>query len=397
MLFALTGPLRAPLALAIPLALCWGGIILIIDRYLAKSMQGEHEVKRVLGLAIPRLLMAAVIGVVVSTPITLRIFEPEIQEQIVKDVQRAQAEIASGIENTSDSKDLEEVKAEIATLEETLRGGGDAAVTPQLSAAEDSLASAQEERDEIKAQADDAQLRLICEEQGAGSRPECAGLSSGEQGQGPRWQALNQEYQDLQAQLASANQKVDEAQQAVDAASNDAATASQASVDQAKRDAQMRLCGTEDMTQCPGGLRLRQQELEAAIASDLDASNAAAANNRGMLAQLKALDEVTSGDAASGIVFYALMALFFIIEILPVSMKAMVAMGKDHLYDDVVATMAASELHLALNGEEARRGKDDLTTQQQARDLHESQREADGTAPASETSSTRDGSTATDE
>lgn len=108
----------------------------------------------------------------------------------------------------------------------------------------------------------------------------------------------------------------------------------------------MRLCGTEDMSTCPGGLRARQRELEAQIAEDQKRADDSVRFNEGILAQINALHKISSmeGNTTGWLVHTSVMLFFFMIEILPVLVKTMVALGNDHQYDDVTTRMRQAEL-----------------------------------------------------
>jgi hypothetical protein len=344
--FALTGPLKAPLAVAIPLSLCWGAIIVVIDRYLVKSMQGVREKRTILAMAVPRLIMAAVIGVVVATPITLRIFEPEILAQVALDRLEQQAKVGQEVGNTAASVELAKINEEIAALEKVKSGQGEPPATAALTSAQDALTAATSERDALQTRADDVYLKRACEEAGAGRLPQCQGLSSGEAGQGPRWRALNAEYKRLSGQLDAANGKVADAQKKVDQARDDAVEAAQSTMDQQVKDAQKRLCGSEVMTTCDGGLMKRKAELEVQVRIDSTTAEGQVRQNDGMIAQLNALHTISSvdGNVTGLLVHTAVMLFFFMIEILPVTVKTLVALGNDHQYDDVADRMKQAEL-----------------------------------------------------
>lgn len=344
--FALTGPLKAPPAIAVPLAFCWGAIILIIDRYLVKSMQGVRAKGTILAMAVPRVIMAAIIGVVVSTPITLRIFEPEILAQVALDRLDQQKVVGERMTETPASRELVTINNEIAALEGVKNGQGDPPATAALTAAQDALKAAQSDRDALQKQADNVYLKRACEEAGAGLLPQCQGLSSGEVGQGPRWRALDEEYKRVSGDLDKANGKVNLAQTNVDTARTEAVKAAQSTMDQQVKNAQMRLCGTEDMTVCDGGLMKRKAELEQQIIRDKGQAESQVIQNEGMIAQLSALNKISSaGENRTGfLVHTAVFLFFFMIEILPVTVKTMVALGGDHQYDDVADRMKQAEL-----------------------------------------------------
>lgn len=82
MWFALVQGLKVNPLLAVPFAVLWGLLILNLDRYLTTSMQSTSSFRQALGMTIPRVLMAALIGVVVSTPLVLKVFESDINAQM---------------------------------------------------------------------------------------------------------------------------------------------------------------------------------------------------------------------------------------------------------------------------------------------------------------------------
>lgn len=82
MWFALSSALGINGILAAPIALLWGLVIVGIDRWLISTMpiDGSHK----FSLAVPRVLLAILLGALISTPLVLRIFQSEINAQMVK-------------------------------------------------------------------------------------------------------------------------------------------------------------------------------------------------------------------------------------------------------------------------------------------------------------------------
>ena len=88
MWFALDSALGLNPVLALPLALLWGLAIMGIDRWLITSIPAHGS--RRWAVAFPRLLLAILLGSIISTPIVLRIFQTEINNEIAQiDTQRA--------------------------------------------------------------------------------------------------------------------------------------------------------------------------------------------------------------------------------------------------------------------------------------------------------------------
>ena len=70
-----------PFALLVGLG--WGAVIVNLDRMLLVGMAHDSSLKRNLVLAVPRVGLALVLGVVVATPLTLQVFHKEIDTEIV--------------------------------------------------------------------------------------------------------------------------------------------------------------------------------------------------------------------------------------------------------------------------------------------------------------------------
>jgi hypothetical protein len=88
--FALVTALTVPLAVAIPFAIAWGIAILSLDRLFVVSLPRKGTRLNHLLRATPRVLLALLLGFVISTPFVLQIFRPEIEHEIT--VLHAQAQ-----------------------------------------------------------------------------------------------------------------------------------------------------------------------------------------------------------------------------------------------------------------------------------------------------------------
>lgn len=76
-------------------ALVWGLMIFNLDRYLVSSMKHRGSVARDFFTALPRIVMAVVISIVISKPLELKIFEKEINAELVsmeQEVYKTQSE-----------------------------------------------------------------------------------------------------------------------------------------------------------------------------------------------------------------------------------------------------------------------------------------------------------------
>ena len=80
--YALHLALHVPVAFAAIGGLAWGLIILNLDRWLVVSTPAPEDQVGHRRMALPRVLLAVLIGAVVSTPLTLAVFESEIGAEI---------------------------------------------------------------------------------------------------------------------------------------------------------------------------------------------------------------------------------------------------------------------------------------------------------------------------
>jgi hypothetical protein len=101
---------------AIFFGLLWGLLIFNLDRYIVSSMRKNGKMGREFGMATPRLLLAILISMVIAKPLELKIFEKEIEPELVIMEQQKYAEQEAQaklrFEPTRDS-----LKTEIATLQ----------------------------------------------------------------------------------------------------------------------------------------------------------------------------------------------------------------------------------------------------------------------------------------
>lgn len=105
--------------IAISLGILWGLMIFNLDRYIVSSMRKEGKLAREFLLALPRIVLAVIISVVIAKPLELKIFEKEIQPELNMMEQQAYAREEQHVElrfrPTQDS-----LKQEIAALKKEI-------------------------------------------------------------------------------------------------------------------------------------------------------------------------------------------------------------------------------------------------------------------------------------
>jgi hypothetical protein len=105
---------------AVAFGAVWGLMIFNLDRYIVMSMKSNGRWWRDLGVALPRIALAVLLAVVISKPLEMKIFEKEIQAELVQMEQevfkaqedRVQDRFAAQI--AEQRGQIEQLKAEIA-------------------------------------------------------------------------------------------------------------------------------------------------------------------------------------------------------------------------------------------------------------------------------------------
>ena len=105
--------------IAAAFGLLWGLLIFNLDRFIVSSMRKEGKFGRELRMASPRILLAILISVVIAKPLELKIFEKEIQPELVVMEQEAyarqEAQLKSRFIPSQDS-----LKSAVAVLKEEI-------------------------------------------------------------------------------------------------------------------------------------------------------------------------------------------------------------------------------------------------------------------------------------
>jgi len=97
------------LKVAIPFGLLWGFLIFSIDWYLVASLRKQQRGFKEFGFALPRFVLAILIAFVISKPLEMKLFEKEIEQQILFNHQQKNLEYQQLIsQEYSDLTKLEE-------------------------------------------------------------------------------------------------------------------------------------------------------------------------------------------------------------------------------------------------------------------------------------------------
>ena len=104
---------------AIGLGLIWGLMIFNLDRYIVSSMRKDGNRSREFAAALPRLVLALLISLIIAKPLEMKIFEKEIQSELVIMEQQIITAQESEIKQRF-QPDQEKTKTEIASLKQEI-------------------------------------------------------------------------------------------------------------------------------------------------------------------------------------------------------------------------------------------------------------------------------------
>jgi hypothetical protein len=326
--FALTTTLHAPLPAALAVGLGWGLLVLVIDRMLVVGMVRPTGVSGWTHMAVTvlvRFAMAIVIGVVVSTPLVLRVFQPEIDSELR--VMQADAASAAQRQLDSDARfaGLPALRETIAA-EQAVVDAGPAAVTDgdaDVRRARQELAAAQ-------AAYETAQQGVVCEKEGTcGSGVRGAGIAFREKVQ-IRDQA-GRTLEQARAELAAAVR-----------------TATTRSLAQSRNT----VASTRERLAADQATLARLATEKAAVESGqqraIDASD-------GILERLRALQRIGDRDSALLLAHLFIALLFLVVEVLPVVTKTLQITGRRSLYEKLVEAQEQDTLFAATHAARTRR------------------------------------------
>ncbi len=93
---------------ALGISLLWGVLILFLDRLIVSTIVKSDTWQRQLLSALPRIILASIIAIVISRPIEIKLFEELIQQQIMDDLLTEQEEYKSRKEALTGMENMEE-------------------------------------------------------------------------------------------------------------------------------------------------------------------------------------------------------------------------------------------------------------------------------------------------
>ncbi|KAF0845288.1 DUF4407 domain-containing protein [Nocardia caishijiensis] len=299
--FAVRMALRAPLPLALLVGIGWGVLILTLDRMMVIGMNRQKGRWRTALMVAPRIVLAVLLGAVVSTPIVLQIFDREIQAQIKVEQSKNETDYQRDLATDPAYQTIPDLETKVAEL--SAIASRDPAVIDRNPA----VRQAQDAYDAASATLDEAAKAETCERAGWNCEN-----STGVEGIGEAARAAMDARQRAQEVVDQKKVILDKAKADAKAAEDINAVAAQAELQRIQ----------------PELDRLRA----ARDAKTID-YRAKSENSDGLAARLDALDALSAASPSINRMRWVLWATFLAIELLPVLFKLLQMSGAPTLYE----------------------------------------------------------------
>jgi len=347
--FALHSGVRAPLAVSVVIGVLWALAIANLDRWLVAAAGRRERWWQNLATLVPRILLALLIGAVVSTPLVLWIFQREIQAQLTVTQQVERNMYEQKLRADVRFAVIPDLQAEVVRLRQVAAGS----LVEDLVGKDPAVARGQAEYDALDKRYAEARATAIAEFDGTDG--------TGRQGGGPAYRTKLKAAGELRDQRDAVRRKLDRARAAALTRQRSSNTMEQATArtDLASREAEL------------ARLRSLKQAEEDRYRID-------SGNDRGLLAQLEALSRITDSNTTLKTAYLTLLLFITAIEILPVLTKFLLNVGPPTVYDEILATAEKSDVQAALARIEFEREQDRREIEAQGRRQEEIRRETAG-------------------
>jgi hypothetical protein len=326
MWFALSSALGINGILTVPVALFWGLVIMGIDRWLVTSMPVDGG--RKFAMAVPRILLAILLGTLISTPLVLRIFQSEIDAQMAKMQQANYDTFLQQQQQSQVNKQVTTYSNELQQLNTVInsRGAqtGNNASDPELVAYNNQLTQLEGQLNHWTALKSQYYTEYTCQLYGGANCPK--------KGAGPAYKLSHQNYVNASNQVASYQAQIGHVQTGIQQRDQFLSSTSAASQTQRYQEA---------LTQRP----IVQQEYNTAVQrrNQLQASYYAQEQaSHGILMRLEALSQLSTGNPTVSGARFLLFLLFLVIECLPVTVKLLQRPGQ---YEAAMQRARVAERH----------------------------------------------------
>ncbi|RBY91039.1 DUF4407 domain-containing protein [Blastococcus sp. TF02A-30] len=284
------------------LGLGWGAVIVNLDRMLLVGMAHDSSLKRNLLMAVPRVGLALVLGIVISTPLTLQIFHKEIDTEIVALQAENSDKYSRALDADARFAGLPELQEKVLAERAVVASGGES--SSDLAVLQGQVANAQAAYDAAVARQRELDAKAQCELDGS--------CGTGDAGTGEAYRQARAAADAQLAVVAAAQADLDAARDGVSGGASRAMSQAAAALETDEAELER--------------LTTQKAELQAAF----DATNS---DNTGILIRLQALSSLSESNATMAIAHYMLALLFIAVELLPVLMKMLLNFGPRSTYD----------------------------------------------------------------
>ncbi|GII97227.1 DUF4407 domain-containing protein [Sinosporangium siamense] len=308
MTVALTLAFRAPLAVAVGAGALWCLIIFNLDRWLVSGYRPQTSRRGKIMAVGPRILLSVVLGLTISEPLVLLIFEPEIRAEAVENRVSAQNAADERIAGNTGAQRIEALRKEITDIRAQNTGTNPAGELGKLI----------QERDEVQRNWQSNEKALAeARNKAFGEGNGTAG--SGVPGAGPRYEelrddvaTLDRKAADLKAEEAGLDRRIERARQAEETRVKE------------REDEIRRLSAAQNSRAA--------EQAEAIGRSD------------GLVARINALFTLGEKHTAVFLAHIVLALLILLIDLLPITGKILMSSGGRSSYDNL---LAAREIEIA--------------------------------------------------
>lgn len=322
--------LHAPWVLACAFGALWALGILNLDRWIVSATKRQGRWYQDVAMIVPRLLLAGMIGVIISEPLVLTVFRSEIAGEMVLVRNEKQADFARRLATDPRYTGLAAQEQTVLDIQARLAGG----VAPDAVTAHPEVVALTQQLVRTREELAAAEQAVACE--GSGT------CGSGTAGAGPvfaqnllRRDRLVRTEAELTAALAAKEvQVLEQARQAFAAGA---------------ADERARLQGLQDEIAATRAARV----------AEVAENDVRVAQADGLLAQIGALHRLTDREPAMATARWALFLFILAIELMPVLVKLMMNLAKPSTYDLFLedadhADLGRARLRLQVEREEAR-------------------------------------------
>ncbi|MFF0312671.1 DUF4407 domain-containing protein [Streptosporangium sp. NPDC004379] len=311
MTFALNSALGVNIVLAVVVALLWGLAILSLDRWLVSTLRADSPNRWM--MAAPRVAIAIVLGLVISTPLVLQVFKAEIDTQINEMKQRRADDFTVQQAQGATGKSVEQLRKEATGLQQVISSGGDVPLDLEQDPKIKALSA---RRADEQKQADKHYKEWQCQLYGGANCPK--------KGNGPLARESRIAYEKDKDRIELLTRQMEDRKRELNATGEQAKETRLAAAKEALPKVQRQLDAALDQ--------------QARIQKSFDEDNLA---TDGLLTRLRALNELTGKDFTLSAARLLLFALFLLIECLPVAVKLMQRPG---VYEKALALAERREM-----------------------------------------------------